>query len=387
MSQYLMRQLMSINVAALMAGEAAADAYIENGEAPPLVLDFGGVKNSETPYFRLAGSDSSFASIATFARTGPATYVNSSGTIATAADGVERTSHHIWDGSAWVPRILYETETRTNLCQESEDFSTTWTSNNANLTASDATGPRGASTMTLLSDNSATGTGEVYVDYAFSGLATSSIYTFSIWLTADQLAFAAIETNGFTTPADGKTFFNLTTGAAGTTASGHFARIKEHGNTGVYRCSIRFTTDGTDTAGSIRVYVADADADTTVDLDGTSSIHIDGAQMERVDSGVTQGPMSSYIPTNGATSTRNGETMYIAAANVPYSTNDMSFHFQGEIDYEDNSGAEMYLFGTGSGTNYIFARILATASRTGELEVYHREGATGQDIVETADTY
>ena len=59
---------------------------------------------------------SALSDIATFARTGTATYVDSDGVLQTAATGVPRTAHHLWDGSAWVNAGLFlESEARTNL--------------------------------------------------------------------------------------------------------------------------------------------------------------------------------------------------------------------------------------------------------------------------------
>ena len=196
-----------------------------------------------------------------------------------AAVYLPRRGHHIYNGSTWVNEgIQIESEARTNLLAESNDFATTWTLVNGALTAADATGPDGAASMTLLNDDSATGTGEVYVDYAVT-VSTTTAYTFSVFVKADQLAFVALGTENFTTPASGETFFNLTTGASATVAAGHTATIENFGG-GIYRCAITFTTDAADTTGNLRIYVSDGDTDITVDLDGTSSVHIYGAQFE-----------------------------------------------------------------------------------------------------------
>ena len=64
---------------------------------PKLVFDF------PSAYYRTGGVDrASLSDAMTFARAGGATYVDATGTIQTAAAGVPRVGHHVWDGSAWV---------------------------------------------------------------------------------------------------------------------------------------------------------------------------------------------------------------------------------------------------------------------------------------------
>jgi surface protein len=297
-----------------------------------------------------------------------------------AAVYLPRRGHHIYDGSTWVNKgILLESEARTNLLAESNDFGTTWTANNASLTAADATGPDGASSMTLLNDSSATGTGEVYVDYAVT-VSTAVAYTFSVFVKADQLAFVALGTESFTTPASGETFFNLTTGALATVATGHTATIENCGG-GIYRCAITFTTDAADTAGNLRIYVAEADTDITVDLDGTSSVHIFGAQLEL---GSTA---SSYIPTAGATVTRAAETLTVAAANLPYSATNMSIQMDGEMTYADEAAAAQLTLTRwyADASNYIILDVDTDTTATGEINANQNAAATLDTVVATAE--
>jgi len=217
-----------------------------------------------------------------------------------------RRSAYTYNGTSWVNSGIQLEAAATNLITESSDFATTWTTNNAATISGDATGPDGvANSAFTLTDNSAAGTGEVYLDYAAT-VSTSTIYTFSVYLKASGLSWAALGTEGFTTPANGETYFNLGTPAVGTEATGHTGVIEDLGD--FVRCSITFTTDGTDTTGNVRIYLADADTDNVVDLDGTSSVIVYGAQLE-----ATEAP-SSYIPTSGSTLTRDAETLTIGTA-------------------------------------------------------------------------
>jgi hypothetical protein len=157
-------------------------------------------------------------------------------------------------------------------------------------------------------------------------VATSTAYTASVFAKADQLGWIAIYARDFTTPANGPVFFDLNNGAVGTESAGISGQIEDFGN-GWYRCSITFTTDAADTTGSIRIYPADADNDSIVDRDGTSSILIYGAQFE---AGAFP---TSYIPTAGATATRSADVAIISAAEIPLNVG--AGTFVAEFDFVD----------------------------------------------------
>ena len=230
-----------------------------------------------------------------------------------AAVYLPRVGHHIWNGSAWVDEgYFHESEARTNLATYSQDFTDAGWTKSSTVVVADKVGPDGViNSATTMTDNGSGGGAACSFSKAYA-VSTSTVYTWSIYLKEDQLSWAAIETSGFTSPATGSTYFNLTDGTIGTSPSDHNATIENVGN-GWYRCAINFTTDAVDTIGIMRVYLADADNDSTVDRDGTSSILIYGAQLE---AGSTP---SSYIPTNsGTTVTRAAETLTVPSANLPW---------------------------------------------------------------------
>jgi len=288
-----------------------------------------------------------------------------------------RRNHYTYNGSAWVNSgLLLETEARTNLITQSEDFTTSWISNRATPVA-DETGPDGLSNSAhTLTDTNTGGTNNSSVRLS-STVATNSAYTFSIFAKADALSWIKLAAQGFTTPADGGAWFNLSTGAKGTEETGFTANINDAGD-GWHRCSITFTTDASDTSGLLYVYISGSDNSITVDQDGTSSILIYGAQLE---AGSTP---SSYMPNYGlaAGTTRPTESLQIAAADMPYSATAMSFQMQGKMTYVDdgdNATATMIRWQTGG--QYVQMRLRTDSTRTGAAYAIMNNGIAtlGQD--------
>jgi len=297
---------MTLPLPLLMRRRSGGDAYAVSGVRPPLVADF------ENEVYRTGGNATTFDDMFTFTRASDATYVDSSGTIQTAASGEPRIGNHVYNGTSWVNEgLLIESEARTNALTYSEDFTNAgWTKTNA-VVALDETGPDGvANSAVTLTDSSAGGANQVRLLEGVT-VSTSTAYTFSVFMKQGQLNWAYLRGLGFTS-GDGVTYFNLATGAVGQTDANHTATIEDFGG-GWYRCSITFTTDATDTSGSVIIGIAVGDGANVAStpLDGTSSILIYGAQFEE---GSTP---SSYIPTSGSTVTRSAETLTIAAADLP----------------------------------------------------------------------
>jgi hypothetical protein len=203
--------------------------------------------------------------------------------------------------TAITPTGLLVEEARTNICLQSEDLSTTWTKSGSTINANATVAPDGSLTADEI-EGTGGGSGAVAVTQNVT-VATSTAYTYSVFVKADALGWVALSTLNFTTPANGWSYFDLTNGVVGTKDAGHDDYgIEDFGN-GWYRCWITFTTDGTDTAGTVATYVSDGDGDVTVIKDNTSSIFAWGAQLE-----AGAFPLA-YIPTVADTVTRNAEVI------------------------------------------------------------------------------
>lgn len=193
----------------------------------------------------------------------------------------------------------YTVTTRTNNLLRSEEFdNASWSKTRAVVTANSIAAPPKFEPVradTITDDNS-TGNNSVFVDQSFT-LSTSTQYTFSVYLKADQLDWARISIENIAAQSN-FAYFDLTNGVVGATTGA------DNDDEGIqplgydwYRCYLVFTTDSADAAGNAQINVAEADNDILVDLDGTSSIYAFGAQLEG-GSGVTQ-----YIVTTTATVT------------------------------------------------------------------------------------
>jgi hypothetical protein len=224
----------------------------------------------------------------------------------TARDGTS--SIFMWGPQAEEVSGAWDSE---NLLLHSEDFSTTWTEPSASAaTFNQTTAPDGTVTADKLIDNAAGGTGSASFKQDVS-VETTTAYTYSIYAKADQLSWVVLGLINFTTPGTTFASFNLSSGVKGTTG-GDDAGIEDVGN-GWYRCWVSFTTDATDTTGSIRVYASEANNSITIDLDGTSSIFLWGAQLERMKPAQT-GP-GPYIQTTGVAITN-----YSPSSHIPTTT-------------------------------------------------------------------
>ena len=145
---------------------------LEGGDGSTLSLDFTA----------MSGLDSRF----TFSRASTATFINSSGLVESAANGVARFDH---DPATLAPRGLLIEGSVTNLCLRSEDFgNASWQVDNSGATnpvvsTVSQTAPNGASSVNRVTLNKTGGTfSRLY--QAITGTAGQT-YTLSVWMKAN----------------------------------------------------------------------------------------------------------------------------------------------------------------------------------------------------------
>ena len=256
--------------------------------------------------------------------------LNSSGDIASVAIDTPAIEYNT-DGT--YKGLLVEPAS-TNICLRSEDLSTTWSaSGDTTITANDTTAPDGNATADKLGDDGATGTGYVYVDQTITVVAGTK-YTASAFLKADGLAFAGLEAFDYDGATDGYQYFNLSTGAKGTAVNLDDSNIEAYPD-GWYRCSITWTQGASDTSVTFRILCASSISSFNVDLDGTSSIFVWGAQVEA-------SPIAtSYIPTTTASVTRNKDDISLTGASDLIGQSEGTLYV--EVDWRGTDGASQFL--------------------------------------------
>ena len=230
----------------------------------------------------------------------------------------------------------------TNLCLQSEDITTTWNSGNSTLTANATTAPDGNSTADKLNDDSVGGTGLLNL-YQGITVSAGTQYTASVFLKADQLAFAQLRAHEYDGGTGGTQYFGLSgDGSLGTAQNLDDSSITAYPN-GWYRCTITWTQGAADTSFNFIIYVADSISNITVDLDGTSSIFVWGAQVEA-------GPIAtSYIPTTTASVTRVKDDITQTGAQSLIGQTEGTLYL--EVDWKATSGTSQRLLLLSDGTS------------------------------------
>ena len=263
--------------------------------------------------------------------------LNSSGDIASVAIDTPAIEYNT-DGS--FKGLLVE-PAATNVCLQSEDITTTWGIINATRTANATTAPDGTTTADKLNDDSSTGTGAVAVRQDIT-VSAATKYTASVFLKADQLAFARLTTENYDGVTDGGQYFGLSgDGSLGTATGLDDSTITKYPD-GWYRCTITWTQGAADTSFQLRIYVANSISSLNVDLDGTSSIFVWGAQVEA-------SPIAtSYIPTTTASVTRVKDDITQTSASSLIGQSEGTLYV--EVDWKATSGATQILLSVNDGS-------------------------------------
>lgn len=202
-------------------------------------------------------SSRTFSQLIDFTRTSAATFVNSSGNIASTP------------------------QSRNLLTFTNEFANAAWTKTRSSITANSTAAPDGTNTADTLTAQAATGNHAVETAVSFtSGLP----YAISVYAKAGTSSFLQIM--GFSTPFGVNAFanFNLASGAVGTVGSSATASIQSVGN-GWYRCVMVATATGTGTGFAYNmVQSATSARNESWTAAGTETLFIWGAQLEQASS-------------------------------------------------------------------------------------------------------
>jgi hypothetical protein len=378
------RLSISLNIAAnplsFLYGTTAI--YVASGLLPELILDFS------REFYKTNAGIKTFANTITHTRASTATYVDSTGTLQTAAINEPRVGHHVWNGSAWVNEgLLHESEARTNLLLRSEEFDNSdWVKSNATITANAATAPFGGTTADKLVENTASSTHGVRKDFNTLSIVSGQRYACSIYAKASERVAISITLSGFSNWNINPTIrVNLNTGAVISTAGLDFFAAEDVGG-GWYRVAlvtVPAVANGTSTP---VIELALVDGTVSYTGDGTSGIFIWGAQFEAAPT------PSSYIPTSGSTVTRAADVLTIPAANLPWNPLAVSIQMDGRVTYADTNQFEAVRFfewrrTPSDSNNRLQLRLDTNSTRTGRFVVNQVFNGTPHFLGETGDTY
>ena len=237
-----------------------------------------------------------------------------------------RRNHYTYNGTSWVNSgLLLETEARTNLVTDSNDFTdASWTPTGSTIDADDALSPDG----NVNSDSWGINSG-ITITTSALGLFTSGVLARLATTSSISLSATPYTHSCFVRAGSGVTHIQLRVGTAlnltGTSYGAIFrlsdgfvenasgtAEAVDYGD-GWYRVSHTFTP--TATTHYVGFWFWNETSKTT---DGSEYISIYGAQLEAA------ATPSSYIPTPGSnpdsTGTRPTESLQIAAADMPWPT-------------------------------------------------------------------
>jgi hypothetical protein len=192
-----------------------------------------------------------------------------------------------------------------NLLSYSQELNN-WVALRGSVTANATTAPDGTTTADELSRSGDT-TNTVY--YQNIQVIGNNDYVFSVYAKTNGKDYVILsETSSKVSGTVASTWFNISTGAVGTTDADHTATITDVGN-GWYRCSIKFTAYDNGTSDDYRVETAETD-NSRVMVDDGQGIYLWGAQLEQRDS------ISSYTPTTTAPITKYQPALQTAGNNV-----------------------------------------------------------------------
>jgi hypothetical protein len=223
-------------------------------------------------------------------------------TLLTATDNVARFDHNPTTGESL--GLLVE-EQRTNLVLRSEEFDNAyWTKTNATITANTIVVPDGTLTGDkLVSTNGSTSSS---LQRQVTSLTAGASYTFSYFVKSDGVVpfVQLVCLDGANVS---RAWFNLTTGATGTTAGSFVNPVATSCGNGWFRVTATITLTGTNpffivgnaTGDNINGYTGD----------GYSGIYIWGAQLE------AGAFATSYIPTVASQVTRSADRASMTGAN------------------------------------------------------------------------
>jgi len=214
-----------------------------------------------------------------------------------------------YDPSTLTPRGLLIEEARTELTTYNgalDDAS--WSKLNSSVAPDGAVAPDGTTTMDKLVEDGVNTSHSFRKSTTFYSFTAGTSYQVSMFARADTRGWIYIALPSAAFGSTLRTWFDVGSGAAGTTAAGVAAFIQSLGG-GLYRCSLMATATVT-AASTIGWNMATADGALSYAGDGTSGLFIWGVAVQAGDC------VTSHVPTAASAVTRAADIVSVTNANA-----------------------------------------------------------------------
>jgi|TARA_R110002072_G_scaffold193083_1_gene350285 hypothetical protein len=202
-----------------------------------------------------------------------------------------------------------------------------WGKARSTATADQGVAPDGTTTADLITQTASTAAGAIFKN-GYSPLTNGAVYTYSAfakYVTGSDIKFLLMQDFDITAGgALNKTFFNIETGAIGTSDSDHTATTTDVGN-GWFRFTVTITTGNT--GGNFAFYRMNADGGSTATINDTYLMW--GLQLDKASAATTYLPTSSTALAGLTTVTRGVNGTTAASATSGDSIQQLPFAAQG----------------------------------------------------------
>ena len=301
-----------------------------------------------------------------FARSSTATRVNSNGLIESVASGQARLNYEI-EGALvnTKPSLLLEPQS-TNLVTYSEDYTqSVWAKENITVTSNAVISPDGTQNASILTDTSTNGQHRITTSTLFSADGNNRV--FSVFVKKGTSRYCAINhVAGFTSSVNTVIFDFDTASYVATGRSDYIDEVftpKHYGN-GWYKISFRSDLN-TAAYNRLSIGLSNGTSYTDTNYAGTgATVFVWGGQVEQ------QSYCTSYIPTNGSTQTRSGETCNGAGTSSILPSEEGILYVEAKALVDGLSAREISL-SSGSSSNAIRLRYSSDVSR---FQAFMRSG-------------
>jgi hypothetical protein len=271
----------------------------------------------------------------TFTRPTSATYFDETGILRVANPNTPRFD---FNPSTLAAQGFLIEESRTNLCLQSADFSTTWSATNVTVTTNAVVSPDGTTNADNVFETVANA--EHFVRQNFTGLTANSVYTITVFvknLGGRNLRIRVLDTdnvaNGYqmtVSPSLGTVVLAAATVGAGSSVTGTISTI----NNGWYRVTLSGNAGATCTKYTLDFFSVDGTTFSFVG-DVTKGLTLFGAQLE---AGAFP---TSYIPTTTTALTRSADVASVNTLSPWYNAVEYTLYYEGMV--QANSDGVVYV--------------------------------------------